>query len=113
MDDEDDVCLQGYNADVDTDNDDDDDDDDPENYNVESVFRLGGRISGEDGQELKPRPVLVKLGEERVKWHILSKAKELGKSVHVDWKKVRISQDLTRRERRKQIIKRRANEEES
>ena len=28
MDDEDDVCLQGYNADVDTDNDDDDDDDD-------------------------------------------------------------------------------------
>ena len=86
----------------------------PENFNVEGVFRLGGRISGEDGQELKPRPVLVKLGEERVKWHILSKAKELSKSLHVDWKKVRISPDLTRQEReenrllREELMRKRA-----
>ena len=56
----------------------------------------------------------LRLGEERVKWHILSKARELSKSVRVDWKKVRISPDLTRQEReenrllREELMRKRA-----
>ena len=65
-----------------------------EDFSIKNVIRLGKKHDN-----VKPRPLLVKLQSSREKWYILKNAKNLGKSKEPNVKKISITPDLTLQER--------------
>jgi FtsZ-binding cell division protein ZapB len=68
-----------------------------ENVKIEKVIRLG-KVQN-DGERERPRPILVKLEESKVKWEILKKARELRNANLEVHRETIIAPDLTPRER--------------
>ncbi|KAK4322910.1 hypothetical protein Pmani_006359 [Petrolisthes manimaculis] len=76
---------------------------------IVETFRIGKyrrKEGNEEGQEeeqtqikRKPRPILVKLKDERTKWEIIKKAKTIRNSRNDTFRKVWIVPDLTMKER--------------
>ena len=70
-----------------------------QNFEMVKVFRLGRR--GEAANNVRPRPILVKLTDESEKWSLLRSAKELKNAD--GWKrKIGISPDLCLEDREKE-----------
>ena len=67
-----------------------------EKDDVERVIRLGKRPEG--GQN-RPRPVLLKLKNQNLKWEVLENAKKLKNAGSPTYRKIGIAKDMTRRER--------------
>lgn len=63
------------------------------------VIRLGKPAEYNAQNRAKPRPMLVKMKNEKVKWHIIGRAKLLRNSRHETFRRVFITPDLTQRER--------------
>ena len=64
---------------------------------IQEVVRLGKHTNAQ--QLVKPRPILVKFKDSRVKWQILKNAKNLKRTDIEEFKNVFIAPDLTREQR--------------
>ena len=69
-----------------------------DNFEIVKSFRMGKKLESNTNENQRPRPILIKLSEERDKWNILRNAKELRNAE--GWqKKIGISPDLCKGER--------------
>ncbi|KAK4319993.1 hypothetical protein Pmani_009115 [Petrolisthes manimaculis] len=67
-----------------------------ESFRIEKVIRLGKKTQG------RHRPTMVKMEEEKTKWHIVAQGKKLRDSTNAVIQKIGIAPDLTREQREEQ-----------
>lgn len=82
-----------------------------ENVEIADAFRLGnvnvnemqrpGRHTANGNVRPKPRPILIKVSSTKKKWEILKKAKILKQSTNEVYKNVKLTPDLTQKQREK------------